>query len=272
MTKLQKIRNICWNTLRVVIFYLLFLWWGFQLGPMLDELFISVPFIVFISVTLFLSLFLCRETGCLIFMSKGRLMAILKNGEIEPTASQIILRLFSWPFLKRVCMFLGLFVLEFYLRLFLIKLFLITIQASLSFWEKVTNVSEGLLYPLMLLAAYVIMELPAWLLFYKLSFKGHSNRSYEYRFGMKLSVLVIIVIGLRLLTSFLTAESSSVAGFFAVVLFALCSFGAWYLMYRRKCCCARSGCPICRVIKGLFRKKETSAADSAIEVLPPENR
>ncbi|MBR1945915.1 MAG: hypothetical protein IJ846_06480 [Alphaproteobacteria bacterium] len=271
MTKLHRLKSIFWNTLRVVIFYLIMMWWGFQLDPMMSELFTVTPFIVFACVSLFLFLFLCRETGCFIFMDKGRLKSILRNGETEPTASQIVLRLFSWPFLKRVGMFFGLFVLEFYLRLFAIKLFLITMQHSLFFWEKVTNLSEALLYALILLTAYVTMELPAWLIFYKLSFKGHSNRSYEYRFGLKLSVLTALIIGLRVLSLSLTAEASSAIDLIAFVMFAILSLGAWYLMYRKKCCCREGSCPICKALKRFFKKKEKSE-EPVVEVLPSENK
>lgn len=266
MSKMQLLKTICWNTLRVTLFYLLMLWWGFQLDPMLSELFVITPFIVFAPVSLFLFLFLCRETGCLMFMDKGRLKAILRNNEPEPSASQIVLKFFSWPFLKRVCMFFGLFILEFYLRLFAIKLFLVVVQETLPLWEKITNVSEVLLYVLMALTAYVIMELPAWLLFYKLSFKGHSNRSYEYRFGIKLSVFVAMIIGLRVLSLYLTRDASSAAELALFVLSAGIGFGLWYLMYRKKCCCHANGCPICRAFKKLFAKKtvEKPSEDTVI--------
>jgi len=254
MTKMQRLKTVFLNTLCVAVFYLLMMWWGFQLDPMMSELFSVTPFIVFACVALFLFLFLCRETGCFIFMEKSRLKAILRNGETEPTASQFVIRFFSWPFLKRVCMFFILFILEFYLRLLTVKLFLITIQATLPVWEKVTNISEYLLYPLMLLTAYVIMELPAWLLFYKLSFRGHSNRSHEYRFGLKLSFLVALIIALRFLSLYLTADASPALELLAFILFAAASFGLWFLMYRKKCVCARNGCPIYKAAKNLFRK------------------
>lgn len=270
MTKTQYARTICWNTLRFAVFYLAMLWWGFQLDPMISELYTVTPFIVFASVTLFLFLFLCRETGCLIFMDKSRLKAILRNGEAEPTASQIVLRLFSWPFLKRVCLFFGLFVVEFYFRLFAIKLFLVTIQATLPFWEKIADISDWLLYALIFLTAYIIMELPAWGLFYKLSVKGHSNRSYEYRFGLKLSVLVALIIGLRLLSLYLTEDASPAIEGISLVLFALCGFGLWYLMYRKKCCCRQGGCPVCNAVKAFFKREEKTDA-SANEVPPSEN-
>ena len=266
MPKIQKLKTVLWNTLRVTAFYLLMLWWGFQLDPMLSELFVITPFVVFASVSLFLFLFLCRETGCFVFMEKNRLKAILRNNEIEPSASQIVLSFFSWPFLKRVCMYLALFVFEFYLRLFAIKLFLIVVQSTLPFWEKVTNVSEWLLYGMMILTAYVIMELPAWIVFYKLSFKGHSNRSYEYRFGMRLSLLVALLIGLRILTLYLTKDASSGIEFLGFVLFTAAGFGLWYLLYRKKCCCQANGCPICRAFKKLFAKKtiEKPSEDTVI--------
>lgn len=256
MTRIQRLRTVCLNTLRVILFYAAMMWWFFQLDPMLSELYVNTPFIVFACVSLFLMVFLCRETGCLLFMDKSRLTGILRAGEIEPSASQIVLKLFSWPFLKRVCMYLGLFILEFYARLFAIKLFLITVQHTLSFWEKITDVSELLLYPLFLLTAYAVMELPAYLVFYKLSFKGRANRSYEYRFGMKLSLFVALIVGLRLLSLSLTANASSAVDFFAVIIFAILGFGLWYLMYRKKCCCAQGGCPIRRFFKSLFPKKE----------------
>ena len=272
MTKIQYAKTICWNTLRVAFFYLAMLWWGFQLDPMISKLYTVTPFIVFASVVLFLFLFLCRETGCFIFMDKSRLKAILRNGETEPTASQIALRLFSWPFLKRVSLFFGLFTLEFYLRLLTIRLFLMTIDATLPFWEKITNISEILLYAVMFLTAYVIMELPTWGLFYKLSFKGHANRSQEYRFGLKLSLLVALIIALRLLSLYLTEGSSVAIETMSLALFAVLSFGLWFLMYRKKCCCCtQGGCPICNAIKALFRKKEKQDIP-AIEVLPPENK
>lgn len=270
MTKMHRLRIVCFNILRVIAFYAAMMWWFFQLDPMLSELYVNTPFVVFVCVSLFLMLFLCRETGCLVFMDKSRLKGILRAGEPEPTTSKIVLNLFSWPFLKRICMFLGLFVLEFYLRLFLIKLFLITIQHTLSFWEKVTNFSEGLLYVLFLLTSYVIMELPAWLTFYKLSFKGRSNRSYEYRFGLKLSVLTALIIGLRLAAISLTAEASSAVDVLAFILFAGASFGLWYLMYRKKFCCMAGGCPICNTVKAFFGKKEKTDAPS-VEILPKEN-
>ena len=272
MTKIQRLKTVCWNTLRVAVFYLLMIWWGFQLDPMMSELFAITPFIVFACVALFLFLFLCRETGCFVFMEKSRLKAILRNGETEPTASQFVIRFFSWPFLKRVCLFFGLFVLEFYLRLLTVKLFLMTIQATIPFWEKVTDVSEYLLYPLILLAAYVIMELPAWLLFYKLSFKGRSNRSYEYRFGLKLSFLVALITGLRFLSLYLTADASSAVELSAFILFAAASLGLWFLMYRKKCVCAQNGCPIYKAAKKLFKKRETSAPVEITGTNPEENR
>ena len=271
MVKIQYLKSLCWNTLRVAVFYLIMIWWGIQLDPMMSELFVITPFIVFSCVALFLFLFLCRETGCLFFMDKGRLKAILRNGETEPTASQIVLRLFSFPFLKRISLFFGLFLLEFYLRLLTVKLFLTVIQETLPFWEKVTDVSEVLLYLLMFFTAYAIMELPAWLLFYKLSFKGHANRSCEYRFGMKLSLLVAFIIGLRFLSLYLTANASPAAEAIAFILFVAFSFGLWYLMYRRKCCCGMAGgCPVCRLLKKLFKKKEKADERSA-EIPTNEN-
>lgn len=271
MTKLHRLSVLFGNTFRVAVFYLLMIWWGIQIDPMISELYIVTPFIVFSCVAVFLFLFLCRGTGCLLFMEKSRLKAILRNGEPEPTASQLFLRLFSFPFLKRVTLYFVLFVLEFYLRLLCIKLFLMFVQGTLPFWEKITGVSEGLLCAGMFLGAYVIMEVPAWLLFYKLSFRGRSNRSSEYRFGMKLSFLVSLIIGLRFLSLSLTADASPAVENVAFVLFAALSFGLWYLMYRKKwCCCNTEGCRICNAVKGLFGKKKETVKEEPAET--PEEK
>lgn len=269
MMYLQRFGKLCKNTLLVVLFYTIMLWWGFQLEPLFGELYEVTPFIVFLSVSFFMMLFLCRETGCFVFLDKGRLKAILRNGETEPTASQIVLRLFSFPFLKRVALFFSLFVFEFYFRLLLIKLFLITVQATLGFWEKIASVSDVLVYGLMALAAYAIMELPAWALFYKVSFKGRSNRSYEYRFGIKLSVLTALILTMRFVQMALTAETSALQEALSWILLAGASFGLWYLMYRKKCCCA-GGCPICNVVKGLFKRKKKSEETPVIESVSEE--
>lgn len=265
MTKMHRLSIFFGNTLRVALFCLLMIWWGIQLDPMMSELYLVTPFIVFSCVAVFLFLFLCRETGCLLFLEKGRLKAILRNDEPDPTASQIVLRLFSNPFLKRVTMYFVLFVAEFYLRLLCINPFLKFVQGTLPFWERITSVSENLLYVLMFAGAYVIMELPAWVLFYKLSFKGRSDRSYEYRFGMKLSFLVSLIAGLYILSISLTADAPEAVENAAFVLFVVLSFGVWHLMYRKKCCCGKAGgCRIRNAVRSLFRKRETPEKTSAV--------
>lgn len=249
MTKLGQIRSVCVAVLRIVAFYALMAGLWFLLNPLMIELYISTPFIVFAGCGFFLLLFMTRTAGCLIFMPKNRLKAVLYDGELSPTASQIVLRLFSWPFLKRVTMYFTLFLAEFCLRVVLINAFLILVNKTLVFWANLSMRSISATNILLFAAAGVVMELPAWAVFYKLSFKGRANRSREYRFGLKLSAFVILFLIMHIsLFSKLSAVFPTRGGeAFCFLLSAVLGTGLWWLMYR--CKFPRFKCPLCRMTR-----------------------
>lgn len=255
MTKNQRFNFICRSILKIILFYALLLWWGYRLDPLILELYVNTPFVLFACTVFFLFLFFCRTMGCLVFMPKDKLKAILRNGQISPGASEIVIRLFSWPFIKRTTLFFLLFAAEFVLRLASILLFLKTVSLAVPFLAWLGSVSIILTNVLLIATAYIIMELPFYLLFYKLSFKGHANRSNEYRFGIKLAAFVLILLGLRMLqvsleTRFQFEDVEIVsAGTLAVL-----GTGIWYLMYRKDWSFCCSNCPVCSKIKSIFGK------------------
>lgn len=255
MTKNQRFNFICRSILKIILFYALLLWWGYRLDPLILELYVNTPFVLFACTVFFLFLFFCRTMGCLVFMPKDKLKAILRNGQISPGASEIVIRLFSWPFIKRTTLFFLLFAAEFVLRLASILLFLKTVSLAVPFLAWLGSVSIILTNVLLIATGYIIMELPFYLLFYKLSFKGHANRSNEYRFGIKLAAFVLILLGLRMLqvsleTRFQFEDVEIVsAGTLAVL-----GTGIWYLMYRKDWSFCCSNCPVCSKIKSIFGK------------------
>lgn len=255
MVKLQQLNFVCRSILQIAFFYVLMLCWGYRLDPLILELYVNTPFMLFACTVFFLFLFLCRAMGCLVFMPKDRLKAILRDGQISPTASQIVIRFFSWPFIKRAALFFLLFIAEFTLRLAFIPLFLKTVSLTIPLWVRLSSVSIVLTNTLLIATAYVIMELPFYLLFYKLSFKGHANRSHEYRFGMKLAAFVLVLLGLRMLLLSLEPvfPFKGIEIVSAGVLAAL-GIGLWYLMYRKDWSFCCSSCPVCSKIKSIFGK------------------
>lgn len=246
MTKLGQIKSVCLAVLRVVAFYALMAGLFFLLNPLMIELYISTPFVVFAGCGFFLLLFMTRTAGCLIFMPKNRLKTILHDGELSPTASQIVLRLFSWPFLKRVTMYFILFLAEFCLRVVLINAFLLFINATLAFWANLSMRSVFATNVLLFITAGAVMELPVWAAFYKLSFKGRSNRSREYRFGLKLSAFVVLFLAMHLGLFFKLSPVFPTKGgeAFRFLLSAAAGTGLWWLMYR--CKRLHFKCPLCR--------------------------
>lgn len=246
MTKLGQIRSVCVAVLRVAAFYALMAGLWFLLTPLMVELYISTPFAVFAGCGFFLLLFMTRSAGCLIFMPKSRLKAILRDGELSPTASQIVLRLFSWPFLKRVTMYFVLFLAEFCLRVVLINAFLLLINATLAFWANLSMRSIFATNALLFVAAGVVMELPVWAVFYKLSFKGRANRSREYRFGLKLCAFVVLFLIMHFCLFFKLSPVFPTKGgeAFLFLLSAVLGTGLWWLMYR--CERLRFKCPLRR--------------------------
>ena len=255
MTKIQQFNFVCRSILQIAFFYALMLWWGYQVDLLVLELYVNTPFVLFACTVFFLFLFFCRTMGCLVFMPKDKLKAILRDGQISPTASQIVIRLFSWPFIKRTALFFLLFVAEFALRLFFIPLFLKAVSLTIPLWAWLSSFSIILTNTLLIATAYIIMELPFYLLFYKLSFKGHVNRSYEYRFGMKLAAFVSILLGLRMaLMSLETHFSFKGSELVSAGALAVSGIGLWYLMYRKDWSFCCNGCPFCSKIKSLFGK------------------
>ncbi len=255
MTKIQRVNFVCRTILKISFFYFLLLWWGYQLDLLILDLYVKTPFMLFACTVFFLFLFFSRTMGCFVFMPKDKLKAILRDGQISPSANKIVIRLFSWPFIKRTGMYFLLFITELALRLTFIPLFLKTISSTIPLWTWLSSVSVVLTNTLLIAVAYIIMELPFYLLFYRLSFKGYGNRSYEYRFGIKLSVFVFILLGLRLLLMPLLARFSQTTGeILSISLLTGGGIGIWYLMYRKgwSFCC--SSCPICSKIKSIFGK------------------
>lgn len=252
MNNSQKIQFVCWSALKVIAFYLLLLISGQFFDPYLYDLYVNLPHILFVLITFFFVLFLCRIMGCLVFLPKDRLKAILRDGQISPTASQIVLRLFSIPFLKRILTMTVLVGAEFYLRFISILLFLLISNKAGSVFGQIAQVSNFLAMAALVVTAYVVMELPSYLLFYKFSFKGHPNRMYEYRFGMKLSFFIFCVYIINRLLRPLAGHVQSTTGavFFFILLTSL-SIGVWYLMYRKKWTCF-DNCPLCAGVKGIF--------------------
>lgn len=255
MAKIQQFNFVCRSILQIAFFYALMLWWGYQVDLLVLELYVNTPFVLFACTVFFLFLFFCRTMGCLVFMPKDKLKAILRDGQISPTASQIVIRFFSWPFIKRAALFFLLFTGEFVLRLAFIPLFLKAVSLTIPLWAGLSSVSIVLTNTLLITTAYVIMELPFYLLFYKLSFKGHANRSHEYRFGMKLSAFVSILLGLRMaLLSLETRFPFERAETVSAAVLAVLGIGLWYLMYRKDWSFCCSGCPVCSKIKSIFGK------------------
>ena len=249
MTKIQRFNFVCRSILQIVFFYILMFWWFYQLDLLVLELYVNTPFILFACTVFFLFLFLCRTMGCLVFMPKNKLKAILRDGQISPTASQIVIRLFSWPFIKRISLFFLLFAAEFIFRLIFILLFLKTVSLTIPFWAWLSTVSIILTNTLLIALGYIILELPFFLLFYKLSVKGHSNRSYEYRFGLKLAAFVLMLLGLHMVL--LSLEMRFPFNKVEIVSFgvlAVLGTGLWYLMYRKNWC----ACPVCSKLKNVF--------------------
>lgn len=254
---LKRFKFICWSILGVAAFYFSFNFWDMLLGSMIWEMYFQLPTPLFILTTIFLIMFLCRAMGCLFFMPKPRLKAILDNGEAEPSLSQMILRVFSLPFLKRAGMYVLLIAAELILRLISIFLFMYILDQTYALWEIIGQKSTLAVLAAWTVIAFLIMELPWYLLFYKTSFGGRPNRSCEYWFGFKVFLLVLGIFIIRTLLESTLFTSAVAAGqkpflyiLFDLLFLGLC-IGLWYLMYRKEWNCA-SNCPICAKIGSFF--------------------
>lgn len=258
---LKRFKFICWSILGVAAFYFSFNFWDMLLGSMIWEMYFMLPTPLFILITFFLIMFLCRAMGCLFFMPKPHLKAILDNGEAEPSLSQMILRSFSLPFLKRTGMYVLLIAAELILRLVSILLFMYILDHTYFLWESIIRKSSLLVLASWAILAFLVMELPWYFLFYKTSFGGRPNRSREYWFGFKVFLLVLGIFVIRTVLEnilFITDVAANQEPplykqvLFDLLFIGLC-IGLWYLMYRAKCCCV-SRCPICAKIGQFFHR------------------
>ena len=247
----RTVKKICWGILGIAAFYILFMGVSFLFLPLFVDLYIYTPFIFFALITFFFTMFLVRETACLVFMPKPRLKAIIRDGQTDVSASQVVLKIFSGAFLKRISMYLGLFVLEIACRIFAIRLFLQGVDSTLPALERIAAKSDMLLVAVLTLAAFIIMELPWYALFYRVSFRGRANRSSEYRFGLKAFVFLLGVLIIQFLLYPLSVRyDSTAAQYLLLAALAVVSFGLWWLMYQKQW--NKCSCPLCNRIKSTF--------------------
>ncbi len=254
---MHKLKITCLSLLGITAFYFSFVFWDYLFGSWVDQFYLVLPRPLFSLVTLFLIFFLCRISGTLIFMPKPKLKEILYDGNPDPSLSQIVLKAFSTPFLKRVFFFLLAVVLEMLFRMQAILVFLWNTDNPL--WEAFAEVSVGTLVFGWAVAAFLIMELPWFFMFYVLSVPGHPNRLKEYKFGTKLFIFVLLVyIVMRVLGAALPGGTLAYEALQSVLL-VLISFGIWLVMYRPSAIhCGCSSCPLKAAFKKLTGKKEAA--------------
>lgn len=190
---LATVRKICDAVLRISAFAVLLSVEKSVFSPLFTELYMLTPFVFFCAAAGFFSLFLIRETACLVFLPKARLRGILRDGEIDPPPSKYFLRAFGAPFLKRVFFYLFLFAAETVFRLLSIRLYLNLMGGAVPFLERLANLSAAWPFAASLTAGFLIMELPCYELFYKYSFRDRLNRSHEYRFGLKVFAYLLLL-------------------------------------------------------------------------------
>ena len=195
------------------------------------------------------------------FMPKPRLKAIIHDGQAEISASQVVLKIFSWTFLKRISMYFGLFVLEIACRIFGIRLFLQCADAALNTLETLAAKSDMLLIAVITVAALILMELPWYFLFYRVSFGNRANRSSEYRFGLRVFAFLLGVLVVQFMLqpfSVYYADNAAVQ-YLLVGLLIVASFGIWWLMYKKRW--KKGACPLCNRVKSCFCVYEQPATD-----------
>lgn len=263
----HKIKKICIGILGIAAFYALFLAVCSLFVPLFTELYLYMPFVFFAPIAFFFTMFLARETVCLVFMPKPRLKAIIRDGQAEVSASQVVLKVFSWAFLGRIFMYFGLFVLEMICRLVAINLFLLAVNAALPMLEAVSETSDMLLIAILAISAFVMMELPWYALFYRVSFGGRANRRTEYRFGLKAFAFMVAALIVQLLLQPLSIRfaDSTAAQYLLLALWGALSFGIWVLMYKKPW--KQGNCPLCNRVKSCIEryKKPDGMRDKAAE-------
>lgn len=249
----RNIKKICWGVLGVAVFYVLLQALAAVFLPFFMQLYLFIPFVFFAPIAFFFTMFLARETACAVFMPKPRLKAVIRDGQAEVSASQVVLKVFSWAFLKRIAMYFGLFVLELVCRIAAIRLFLMLADVSLSGLAAVADKSEMLLIVLVTLAAFAVMELPWYALFYRVGFGGRANRSSEYRFGLKAFVFMLGVLLIQVLMLPLSMRyESDAAQYGLLAVLVVLGTGLWALMYKKQW--KKASCPICNRIKSCIEK------------------
>ncbi len=257
----RTIKKICWAGLGIVALCTV-LWAAMTpFVPLFAELYLYLPFIFFAPIAFFFTMFLARETACLVFMPKPRLKAIIRDGQTEVSASQVVLKVFSWAYLKRIGLYFGLFILETVCRILSIRLFLTIATMSMGFLAAVSEKSDMLLIVLVVLAAFAVMELPWYFLFYRVAFGGRSNRSSEYRFGLRVFAFLLGVLVVQFMLqpfSVYYADNTAVQ-YLLVGLLIVASFGIWWLMYKKRW--KKGACPLCNRVKSCFCVYEQPATD-----------
>lgn len=255
----RKIKKICLSILGVAAFYVLLLALGSFFVPLFAELYLYLPFVFFAPITFFFTMFLARETACLVFMPKPRLKAVIRDGQAEVSASQVVLKVFSWAFLGRISLYFALFVLETACRLFAVSLFLSAANAALPALEAISEKSDMLLIAVLAVAAFAITELPWYALFYRVSFGGRANRASEYRFGLKAFAFMLAALIVQMLLQPLSVRfaDSSAAQYLLLALWVALSFGIWVLMYEKPW--KQGTCPLCNRVKSCIERYKKPA-------------
>ena len=234
MSKVKKIQLVCFNILKIALFCVFMAFWVYQFKTPLSDLSANTPFTFLFYPVFFLFLFFCRTMGCLVFMPKNTLKTIVYQRMLFLAFPQLLSRIFSKDVFKHLLSCLFLFASELLLRLLSISIFLKIITFSIPFLNFTTPLKVVSGNIMLAISAYLIMEFPFYLVFYKFSLKNHSNRLYEYHFGMKLSVFVLLLsVFYFLLTPLIdgfSPVSKEITRFCALTALGGC---VWYLAYRK---------------------------------------
>ena len=237
------VRKICIAVLQIVAFIGLLTGAKAFFSPLFTELYMLTPFVFFCTAAGFFSLFLIRQAACLAFLPKARLKGILRDGEIAPSPSKYFSRVFGAPFLKRGFLYVFLFSVEALFRLLSIRLYLILTGYAVPFLERLANQSAVLPFLVSLAAGFLIMEFPFYEVFYKHAFANASNRLYEYRFGLKAFLYVLLLYVLSILVTYvyirtgavdMTSKTGSLAVLITLVPFGYALWAGMYIPNARR--------------------------------------
>lgn len=259
---LQKFKTLCLGLAGIAAFYYSFVLWNAIFGDLIYEFFLFLPRPLFSLTTFFLLFFLCRVSGTVIFMPKPKLKAMLVAEDAEPSLSAMVTRAFSLPFVKRVAFFTLITLAEAFLRVQSVFMFLQ--NADNPIWQAAADKSVYALFAGWCVLAFLIMELPWFFMFYKLSVPGHPDRMDEYRFGTKVFAFVLLVYGvIRAFDAAIPTGDSVLMFITFVILTVSLSLMIWVMMFRRPAACGSCGCPVKAAFKKIFcscsRPVETKA-------------